>query len=375
MSLYKFLVGGYRSVYEIFSFEPSTSKIKLAGSSPALIKPTWLELPGAPINKSDSEKRYLYTVSDVDGGSAVSLKLEGDEIEITGQRQCHGGAVHVHVMKDGSGIILSNFIGGSAIFFPIDSNGALSKTSESPLLKLPFVYEGQTAPNPKRQDASHAHNVVEGVDGKLYLADLGTDRIWIVKREGESGLAIDGWLQAPPGSGPRHSLISEDGKFLYNITEVSNEILIFPLDSSAEHPEPLPSRVSVIPPSVPSDPAAQGHMNAAQLFFNPAHPGVLYASNRLELTLPAEFATGEEGDAVAIVKLSATGDELGEVKWVRTGCNNLRGMRVSPDGKYVVVAGRVAGGLEIWSTGQDGMSWKLAGKDESIDLVTDMTWL
>lgn len=117
----------------------------------------------------------------------------------------------VHVMKDGSGIVVSNFNGGSIIFFPITSYGALSETSESPLLTLPFVYESQIAPNVTRQEASHAHHVVEGSNGTLYVSDLGNDRIWVVKREGESGLAIKGYLQAPPGTGPRHSLISKDG--------------------------------------------------------------------------------------------------------------------------------------------------------------------
>lgn len=121
----------------------------------------------------------------------------------------------VHVMKDGSGIVVSNFIGGSIIFFPITASGALSETSESPLLTLPFVYESQTAPNVKRQEASHAHHVVEGRNGILYVSDLGNDRIWIVKREGESGLAIKGYLQAPPGTGPRHSLISKDGAYVH----------------------------------------------------------------------------------------------------------------------------------------------------------------
>lgn len=118
-------------------------------------------------------------------------------------------------MKDGSGIVVSNFIGGSIIFFPITASGALSETSESPLLILPFVYESQTAPNVKRQEASHAHHVVEGRNGILYVSDLGNDRIWIVKREGESGLAIKGYLQAPPGTGPRHSLISKDGAYVH----------------------------------------------------------------------------------------------------------------------------------------------------------------
>ncbi|WVO23518.1 uncharacterized protein IAS62_004873 [Cryptococcus decagattii] len=375
MSLYKFLVTGYRPSLSIFSFEPTTAKIKLVSeSSPAPQKATWVELADPSSVPSQGTERYLYSLSDANKGSAVSLKLVDDHIEITGQRVSHGGGVHIHVMKDGSGIVVSNFNGGSIIFFPITSSGALSEMSESPLLTLPFVYESQTAPNVTRQEASHAHHVVEGTNGTLYVSDLGNDRIWVVKREGESGLAIKGYLQAPPGTGPRHSLISKDEKYLYCLTELTNEILVFPLTNPVEPIQPLPSfKCSVIPPSVPF--AAHHYLNAAELIFNPIIPNVLYASNRLELSLPAEFATGQHGDAVAVVTLNEEGNKLVDVKFIRTGCDGIRGMRASPDGKYVAVAGRYGGGVEIWNVGDSGVDWRLAGKDENIDLVTDMAWL
>ncbi|OXB38344.1 hypothetical protein LQV05_006563 [Cryptococcus neoformans] len=375
MSLYKFLVTGYRPSLSIFSFEPATAKIKLVSeSSPAPQKATWIELADPNSVPSQGPARYLYSLSDANKGSAVSLKLVDDHIEITGQRVSHGGGVHIHIMKDGSGIVVSNFNGGSIIFFPVTSSGVLSETSESPLLTLPFVYESQTAPNVKRQEASHAHHVVEGRNGTLYVSDLGNDRIWIVKREGESGLAIHGYLQAPPGTGPRHSLISKNEKYLYCLTELTNEILVFPLENTSEPIQSLPDfKCSIIPPSVP--PAAHHHLNAAELIFNPTIPNVLYASNRLELSLPAEFATGEPGDAVAVVTLNEEGNELVDLKSIRTGCDGIRGMRASPDGKYVAVAGRYGGGVEIWSVGDSGVDWRLAGKDEHIDLVTDIAWL
>jgi len=59
--------------------------------------------------------------------------------------------------------------------------------------------------------------VIEGEGGKLYVPDLGNDRVWIVKRDGESGLKVDGWLQANEGAGPRHAAFSKDGeRYIYN---------------------------------------------------------------------------------------------------------------------------------------------------------------
>jgi 6-phosphogluconolactonase (cycloisomerase 2 family) len=45
------------------------------------------------------------------------------------------------------------------------------------------------------------------------MPDLGSDRVWVVKREGPSGLKIHGYLQAPEGAGPRHAVLSLDGTF------------------------------------------------------------------------------------------------------------------------------------------------------------------
>lgn len=119
-------------------------------------------------------------------------------------------------MKDGSGIVVANYVGGSIIYFPVDSDGVLSKESESPNLEFPFVYKGGKAPNKERQDTPHPHQVIEGGEGRLYVCDLGNDRVWVVKRQGDSGLEIEGWLQAPEGLGPRHAVISPDGEYFYS---------------------------------------------------------------------------------------------------------------------------------------------------------------
>ncbi|WWD16055.1 hypothetical protein CI109_100480 [Kwoniella shandongensis] len=379
MSTYSILVGGYRPTFGLITFEPSTAKIKVVSESKAPEKASWIET-SATKNGPLASSRILYTLSEVDKGLAVSLKLTNDNVEITGERETHGSPAHIHVMKDGSGIVASNFMGGSLIFFPVKEDGSLSTDSESPLLELPFVYKDTKAPNPERQDAAHAHQVIEGEGGLLYVPDLGSDRVWVVEREGASGLAIKGWLQAPPGVGPRHAVISPNGKYLYLITEMANDLYVFNLDGAKYPLSPSPDfKASILPPSVPEE--GKQYMNAAELLINPAFPNVLYATNRLELSLD-EKSGGKvthpdlpSGDAIAVITLNADGSKVENVKHVRTSLNNLRGAQISADGKYVAVGGRKEGGIEIWQTGANGTDWKLAGKDEKIENVTDLVWL
>ena len=88
----------------------------------------------------------------------------------------------------------------------------MSTTAASTPVEFGNVYEGQTLPRPDRQGSSRAHCVVEGRAGEVFVPDLGNDRVWVLHREGESDLVLAGHLQAPPGSGPRHAVVSPDRK-------------------------------------------------------------------------------------------------------------------------------------------------------------------
>ncbi|WVQ71745.1 hypothetical protein IAR50_001286 [Cryptococcus sp. DSM 104548] len=375
MSNYKLIVGGYRENYSLVAFDPSSKEINVISDSPAPENASWVE---AAATKSMDGSRVVYSISESEKGKAVSLAVRGDKVTVTSERDTHGGACHVHIMKDGSGIVVANYLGGSLLYFPTEQDGTLSATSASPLLKFDLVYteQGQTAPNPERQDASHCHQVIEGDDGILYVPDLGNDRVWVVWREGESGLSVKGWCQAPAGAGPRHATISKDGKHLYVLTELANTLLTFPLTDPTYPIIPHPdSGISIAPSSVPE--RYIKYLNAAELIAHPSHP-VLYASNRLELDIgkasDGRFESKEKGDAVAIATLSSNGT-LDAVQHVRTGVNNIRAMQLSPDGNFVALAGQNGGGVEVYSVGQDGKTWELVAKNEAITKVTDLAWL
>ncbi|WVW82981.1 hypothetical protein I302_104997 [Kwoniella bestiolae CBS 10118] len=376
---YTILVSGYRPTYTLLSFDPSTAKLKIISDSKAPEKASWIE-PASEQHNPLQASRTLYSISETEKGLAVSLQLKDDTIEITSQKETHGGPAHIHVMRDGSGLAVVNYMGGSMIFFPFNPDGTLSD-NPSDLLQFEHLYKDGSAPDPERQDTPHAHQVIEGDDGSLYVCDLGNDRIWVVEKKGVNTLEIKGWLQAPPGTGPRHATFSKDGKHLYVLTELTSDVLVFSLESPTYPIIPKPDfKVNIIPPSVPKE--AHKFMNAAELILNPAYPNILYASNRLEMSLneksKGEFSTHEDskGDSIAIIELNESGDELKSVKSFRTDLDNLRGMSISADGKYLVTAGRKKGGLEVFRIGDSGRELKLAGKiEEGVDNITDLTFL
>lgn len=271
-------------------------------------------------------------------------------------------------------------MGGSAAFFPVDkSSGRLDPPSNliselgqavplavkavlpqslqpippTPLLKFKFPYQ-TTGPNSERQEDSHPHQCIEDKKGNLYVPDLGSDKIWIVRREGEFGLAVKGELQLPAGAGPRHAVISPDDHHLYVIAELSHRVFTFiiPEPISATPIQPLDAAGSlIVPPAVPK--SLYKKMTAGELVLSPISPRTIYASNRgqCDLILEPQVADTVKGDSVAIVSLNDAGDKVESVKWLETGVNFIRGMCVSADGKYIGVAGQKDGNLEIYEAG------------------------
>lgn len=198
-----------------------------------------------------------------------------------------------------------------------------------------------------------------------------------------------GSLQLPPGSGPRHAVFSKDEKLAYVICELSHQVHAFPLPSSsteyAKDIQPLSAfSANIIPPNVPLE--HQTLMDSSEIWLHPTIPNVIYASNRWQLHIAEHqpelqnVAPPPEGDSMAIILLNETGDKVESAKHVETGLDAIRGFRVSPDGKYVAVAGQEGGGVEVYGiTGSRGDEWNLiarSGEKEGVEKgIKDVLWL
>lgn len=129
-----------------------------------------------------------------------------------------------------------------------------------------------------------------------------------------------------------------------------------------------------LPPNVPKEYTT--YMDGAEIALHPSYE-VVYASNRLELHAAEKnglppLEEVQPGDAVALIKLGKDGVE--ETKWVRTGCCCVRGMQVSPDGKYVIVGGQCNKTVEVYAISAEGMEWTKVASLE-LDGTTDFVWM
>lgn len=78
--------------------------------------------------------------------------------------------------------------------------------------------------HPTRQEAAHTHFVCTSPDKtKILCTDLGIDTIFIYDRNLEEKNTV----KVPDGSGVRHLCFSKDGKYLYAVNELSNDVSVF----------------------------------------------------------------------------------------------------------------------------------------------------
>ncbi|KZV94891.1 hypothetical protein EXIGLDRAFT_497680 [Exidia glandulosa HHB12029] len=131
-----------------------------------------------------------------------------------------------------------------------------------------------------------------------------------------------------------------------------------PIPSSTDSPAPpepstapsstpeLLSSVSIVPEDGPSGSAWGG----GELVITPksaGEPRFLYASNRNVGT------TDERGDPIAVASVDASGN-LEIVHEAFTGLQHVRGMALSPDGKYLIAAGMNSNDVAIFERQDDG---------------------
>lgn len=243
------------------------------------------------------------------------------------------------------------------------------------MLEFKSPYGKGPGPHTERQDASHPHHCVEGQNGDLYIPDLGSDRVWQIKKKGQA-LELSGQCDAKGGSGPRHAALHSNGKYLYLITELAHEVLIFPLPSggvAATSTKPDGPRIT--PQEIPQE--LHGKMTSGEIVLNPTNDRVLYVSNRGQVLLNSETKGNAQGDAIAVMTLNQAGDQIEHVEIIPTQVNFIRGMSITPDGKYLGLVGQEDGKAAVYQTGgQYGEKLELVAIDNvGLDTPTDVTWI
>lgn len=177
---------------------------------------------------------YLYAVNEGDPDSptngsvsAFSINKETGQLTFLNKVDSMGEApCHLVVDHTGKFLFVANFTAGNVGSWRIQPDGSIGEMASLIQHKGSSVHERQASP--------HAHEVVISSDNaRLFVPDLGMDKVMIYQINGETGeLTANNPPAAAltPGTGPRHMEFHPDGMHAYVIGEINSTITTFDFD-------------------------------------------------------------------------------------------------------------------------------------------------
>ena len=272
----------------VYRMDGATGELEYSSKAPGIEEPSFLA--------TDPENRYLYVVSEVDEFegqptgtvSAYSISPETGELTYI-NRRLTGGTIpcHVQVNRAGSYLVLANYGSGSVTSFPIDDGGGLGEAVSA------FQHEGSSV-NPERQDGPHAHSInLDPANQFAFVPDLGTDRVMFYRFDAETGILERNdppFVEAEPGSGPRHFDFHPNDRHAYVINELASTITAYDYDAERGVLSPIHT-VSTLPEGF------QGSTTCSDIHVS-SDGRFVYGSNRGHDSI-ARFSVDQESGRLA----------------------------------------------------------------------------
>jgi 6-phosphogluconolactonase len=245
---------------------------------------------------------YLFTVTEAEDYACVYLYQRIEKgYQLSDQRKLEGGSL-CHIAYSSKNKALFGACYGTGTVFSIHV-----KEGKFEEVLFQDIQQGKTP-----SDITRAHCVLlNREETNLLVVNIALDQIYYYEVY-EGRLKLSNVVAVPKGVGPRHALYSFDEKYLYIITEYSNEILVYANDSEGK----LLQRISTLSDNY------SGTSYCSTLCFS--NNGMyLYAANR-------------GADTIALFRMNNEG-RLSKITEYDCGGQHPRHMILTGDGKLLVV--------------------------------------
>ncbi|WOI61017.1 lactonase family protein [Streptomyces fradiae] len=220
-----FTSGGGQGI-TVASVDPGSGALTPVSAVGGLVNPSWLTL--------DRAAGVLYAVGEAEFGEVAAFRARGPELTPLGRPVAVGGSGPTHLSVAGRRLLTANYGSGSVSSLPLGDDGGIA----GPPAVLP--HEG-SGPDPERQGAPHAHQVLPDPSGRWVLTtDLGTDSVRVCALDERSGaVRVHGEAGLRAGSGPRHLAFHPDGTVVYVLHELEPLVTVCGWDAGPGRLEPL----------------------------------------------------------------------------------------------------------------------------------------
>ena len=309
----------------------------------ACVRPSFLALNR--ISFRGQQRLLLYSVNAGDAhtsGVTTYLVNPGPAPALTPLNQVSSageGPCYISVHATGRAAYVANYGGGTIASFAVQPDGSLSP----PVERLDFHGKafGHDGPVAARQEGPHPHSATLSPDSRfLVVNDLGHDDIVIfpVRADDPSRLGPPNLVESrTAGSGPRHIAFHPNGRWVYGVDEISNQVDQYLWNSTRGGPGMEPQAILTNEGRTLSTlaPEFHGPSTAAEIAVGPAGTSV-YASNRGE-------------DSLVVFSVDATNGKLALAQRISCGGKGPRHFTFDPSGRWLICANQDSASVTVFS--------------------------
>jgi 6-phosphogluconolactonase len=282
----------------------------------------------------DSSKKFLYACNEDDPGTVSSFAINQTNGTLSAINVASTSGRHpTHVSIHPAGYLMAaNYSSGNVPVFRLNSDGSIGPMTD--------LFQGTgngTGPRPDRQEAPHAHQVLTDVGANhVFDVDLGADKVNVLNLNPGTGTLTPNTVPFAPvasGSGPRHMVFHQNGKYAYVLNELSASIDFFHYDA-ARGALVWAQTISTLPKSW------TGGKSGAEIRIHP-NGRYLYSTNRGH-------------NSVAIFKIDEDDGTLRIKGWESTRGDWPRGMNFDPSGTFLYVGNQNSDSIAVFRVRGDG---------------------
>ena len=326
----------------VAEFDPATGKL----SAPKMIQET--RDPAHFTVTADGRHLYMCNTGTPGGVSAFAIKdKKTGALEFLNYKEAQGrGPSYVSVDKSGKYVLDANYGGGFVEVFSLEKDGSLDQQTA-------FVQHVGSSVHPQRQTKPYAHWIHTDPSNRFALAaDLGMDEILVYKLDAASGKLTPNdppFARVPGGMGPRHLAFHPNGKWLYGIAEMGNQVMAFNWDGAKGALTQFQSVATLDASFKESSTAAEIAVHVNGKF--------LYMSNRGE-------------DSIVVYAIDPKTGELTFSQRVSSRGKVPRYFTFDPTNQWLIVSNNEGGNVAVFSV--DAKSGQLAPVGEPVALAKPM---
>jgi 6-phosphogluconolactonase len=294
----------------------------------------------------DGAHLYLCNTGTPGGVSAFSVDRKSGALKLLNYKESKGrGPSYVSVDGSGRYVLDANYGGGFVEVYSLAKDGSLDTQTA-------FIEHSGSSVH-ARQNKPFAHWFRTDPSNRFGLvADLGIDQIVVYRFDSTTGKVSPNnppAAKTPPGTGPRHLAFHPNGKWLYGIAELANQVMAFHWDGDKGTLTQFQSVNTLADGYSQPSTAAEIAIHENGKF--------LYASNRGE-------------DSLVVYAIDAKSGELALRQRIPSRGKVPRYFSFDPSNRWLLVSNQEGANLSVF--GVDGKTGELSPVGDPVSLVKPM---